>query len=118
MSIGQQLQQVGIDIEDAKEAVALGDALQRLHDNADFNLVITKGYFEAEASRVVLLKADPGMASDEQQKNVDKIITSIGGLYGYFHKIFHLAEQLGQSLLEDEATQSALLQEEMGEDEL
>ena len=119
MSIGQQqIQQVSIDIEEAKRVIAVGDALQRLHDNPDFNLVFTEGYFKQEASRAVLLRADPGMASDEQQKNVNNVITSIGGLYGYFHKVFQLAEQVSQSLAADEATQAELLAEEMGEEEL
>lgn len=112
-----QLAQVNVNIDDAKEMIKLADALERLYDNKDFNAVITVGYFKEEAHRAVLMRADPAMSSDENQKQMNDIITSIGGLYGYLHKVFQMGGQSRAGLEAHEQTKEDILQEQ-GEDNL
>jgi len=118
MSTSENLKLVELSIEQANEAIALAEALKRLHKNKDFKLLITEGYFKEESARVVILRADPEMASDEGQKQVNDIITSIGGLYAYFHKVFYMGNQAHKSLLEDENERNLLLGEQLGEDSI
>lgn len=111
--VEQNLEQIAISVEEAKKTVALGEALQRLHDNADFKEVILSGYFQEEAQRSVMLKADINFQGTDNQKQIDDIITGIGMLGQYFHKIFTLGEQAYQSLVADEHTREELLQEQL-----
>ena len=56
--IDNQVEEIELEINQAKEKVALKDSLEKLIKNRDFKKVITEGYFEQEAIRLVLLKAD------------------------------------------------------------
>jgi len=42
LSYEEQLEQVGVSMEEAREAIAMRDALKRLSENDDFKKVITK----------------------------------------------------------------------------
>lgn len=110
-----QRQQIEISMEDAKENVALAEALERLHQNADFKKIIVDGYFEKEASRAVLLRGDPAMVGEKEQAQVNNIITSIGGLYNFFHKVFRMGEMSAQSLEADAQTVEEIAREELEE---
>ena len=115
MSNEQDLKTVEISIEQAEEAIEVAEALKRLHNNKDFQKVIVEGFFKEEASRVVILRADPEMLADEHQKQVNDIITSIGGLYGYFRKIYGVANQAYASLVADQETRGDILEEQLEE---
>ena len=108
-----QLQQIEISLEDAQANVALAEKLNRLHKNADFQDLIISGYFKDEASRAVLLKSDPEMCEDREQKQISDIITSIGGLRQYFHKVFRLGQMSEQSMEADKQTRQELLAEDL-----
>lgn len=108
-----QLQQIEISLEDAQANVALAEKLNRLHKNKDFQELIIEGYFRDEASRAVLLKADPEMCEDREQKQLNDIITSIGGLRQYFHKVFRLGQMSEQSMEADKQTRQELLAEDL-----
>lgn len=108
-----QLQQIEISLEDAQANVALAEKLSRLHKNKDFQELIVEGYFRDEASRAVLLKADPEMCEDREQKQLNDIITSIGGLRQYFHKVFRLGQMSEQSMEADKQTRQELLAEDL-----
>lgn len=108
-----QLQQIEISLEDAQANVALAEKLNRLHKNKDFQELIVEGYFRDEASRAVLLKADPEMCEDREQKQLNDIITSIGGLRQYFHKVFRLGQMSEQSMEADKQTRQELLAEDL-----
>jgi hypothetical protein len=114
----EQLTQVAISIEQAKEAIELSDALARLHKNKDFKLVITEGLFQKEATRAVLLRADPEMQTESEQKQVNDIITSIGGVYAYFGKTYAVGYAAKQSIVADEETRGDILLEQLGEENL
>ena len=90
----------------------MGDALERLYMNKDFKKVITEGYFENEAIRLVHLKADPNMQSVDSQKGIMQQMDSIGSLKQYFHLQRYLAESAGKSINFDEQTRQDMLAEE------
>ena len=46
MNPEQQLQSIEISIEQAKEAISMAEALDRLHKNPDFQKVIREGWQE------------------------------------------------------------------------
>ena len=109
----QQLQQVGLDIDEAKAHIALAEALDRLHKNADFKAVILKEYLIEESVRIVGLKSDPNALDEEKQTQIDNVIISIGGLRQYFGKIYHMGRGSQQAIDEYRGTQAELLQEQL-----
>jgi len=115
-NINDQIREVELSMEQAKEAISVNKALTRLYDNKDFQEVITKGFFEDEAIRTVSLRADPGLFMEQnsgQLKMVESIITSIGGLRQYFFKIQNLGSQALQALEEYHETHEELLTEQL-----
>lgn len=87
-------------------------ALQRLRNNRDFQTVITKGYFEQEAVRLVHLKADPAMQSEANQKGILAQIDSIGALSDYFRTIGRKAYLAEKQIEADEEMRDELIAEE------
>jgi hypothetical protein len=114
----QQIHSIGISIDKAKETIELAEALQRLHQNADFKKVILEELFKVEAARAVLLKTDPGMLGDEQQQTTDNIIITIGGVYQFFGKIYRLADGALQAISDNEKTRDEIQEEQLGQGEL
>ena len=98
-----QQEEIEISIKQAKEVVDLRDALRRLHNNKDFKKVIKEGYFIDDASRLVLLKADPEMESPENQAIIERQIVAIGQLSQYFGKVEALGN-MAERGIEDHAT--------------
>ena len=115
MNSEQQLQHIEISLENAKKAIDLATALQRLHENPDFKTVILDDFFKEEASHSVLLKSDASMSTDEKQKSVDIIITSIGGLYQYFGKVYRLGDMAIKAIAADQSTREEILEEQLSE---
>jgi len=109
----EQIQQVELSIEQAQGLIDRMQAMNRLRVNADFQKVIEEGYFQHEASRAVLLRADPTMQTKEKQKNVDNVITSIGGLYQYFITVIRQGNMALKSIEEDKFAREELLREQM-----
>ena len=102
MSI-QEIQQVELSIEQAKEMIAQADSVERLYKNRDFKKVILEGYFEKEPVRLVKAKANPALATEETQNRIDKEIIGIGILEQYFYKTLTLGNQAKNSLVEYES---------------
>jgi rRNA processing protein Krr1/Pno1 len=103
-----QLAEIEISLEQAKEVVALGLALQRLYTNPDFMKVIGDGYFKDEALRLVYLKGD-SVLDAEAMKDVDNQITAIGLLRTYFRRIMGQAQQAQQAIQEMQEMQQEIL---------
>lgn len=78
------VEDIQIQIDDAREMVRGADALERLFENADFNLVVKQGYFQEEPARLVEMKATPAMSSEANQAAIIKQIDGIGALQQYF----------------------------------
>lgn len=100
----QQIAEIEVSIEEAKEVVELGKALDRLTNNQDFKLIIREGYLRDEAVRLVHLKGDPNMQGESQQRNIDRDIMGIGSLLSYFRKIQYMSAQANSLIAEGEQT--------------
>jgi len=107
------IEEIELNIKEAKKMVDLGKALDRLHSNRDFKKVIGEGFFKDEAVRLVHLKSDPSMQSEEHQEAVAKQMDSIGGLVHYFRTVAHRAMLAEKAIEADEETREELLAEEL-----
>jgi hypothetical protein len=111
----QQLKELEITLEDAQERLAMAEALQRLHNNADFIKVILDGYFAKESQRAVMARADVNFHSEENLKQNMDVITGIGQLGAHFHKIFVFGEGAARAIEEDKATREEILAEDLAD---
>jgi len=104
-----QLEHVELSIERAQEAIDKSDALTRLSINKDFINIIQEGYFEKEASRIVLTKADPAVQDVESQKALDNTIIAIGHLRQYFITLHQLGRMSSKAIEDDKNTREEIL---------
>jgi len=111
--IERQLHSVDLSIEEAKRRVELAAALQRLHENKDFQKIILENYFTEESTRSVMLLSDVNTQDEHNQKQIQNVILGIGQLGQYFHKIFVFGEGAARAIEEDERTREELLQEQL-----
>ena len=88
--------------EELKEFIARAEALTRLQNNADFKLVITDGYMEDEAIRLVHLLGDARFNSDDKKaayrEDFQERMIGIARLSEYFRSIFQLSGQAQREL--------------------
>ena len=100
---------VEIKKEEYDEAQKDAEALKRLEKNRDFKRLILDGFLEKEAVRLVKLKQDPGIKSQERiVEDIDDRITSIGVLNEHLRYIRLRAKGLKDQLLEaEEALENA-----------
>ena len=110
--IEQDIQQLEIDIDQARAALQKMEALERLFNNRDFKELITEGYFVQEASRCVLLKGDLNV-TDETRDHCDRMINGIGLLRGYFQQVNYFGQQAQAAMEDYEDTREELLQEQL-----
>lgn len=107
------LEQIEVSIEMAKEAIEHKKALERLTVNPDFIAIIREGYFKEEASRLVLLKADPEMQQDLEANHISKSIDAVGYFRLYLHTIMQRGSRLEQDLAGYESTREEILAEQL-----
>ena len=108
----QELEQVELSIKHARKNIDRHDSFNKMMKTKEFKSLIEDGYFVNEASRLVLLKADPSLQSDEDQKQLDNSIMAIGHLRQYFMTIVQLGSMSAKALVEDLATHNEILGEE------
>mgnify|MGYP000730540718 CR=1 FL=1 len=106
-----ELQQLEQNIKQARKIADLGESLERLYVNRDFKKVVSEGYFEQEAVRLVHLKADANMQSDEMQKSILSQIDAIGSLSSYFNTLRIRSTMASNAIANDENTREELLAE-------
>lgn len=107
---------VEISIDYAKQVIALGEAIDRLKANRDFQLVIGDTYQREEASRLTLLLGDPAL-DDKDKANVTLALRAIGEFFQFLRVRSGMAEQLRKDLLDYTEQLDALRQiEAHGED--
>ena len=112
MSKEAELNQVELSIEQAKANIKRMEAVDRLKENKDFEEIILKGYFEQEASRLVLLKADHNVQGDTEQKQIEKMIDAIGYLRQYFNTIYQFGMMAQNAIEQHEQAREEILQED------
>lgn len=69
----EEFAELEITIEEAREALELGKAAERLSTNPDFKQLIVEGYFVKEAARLAILHGDPGLRADIKQAVLDEM---------------------------------------------
>ena len=106
-----ELQQLETRINQSDEMIALGNCLERLNNNSDFLKVIKEGYFEKEAVRLVYLKADPNMQSEQSQKSITTQMDAIGNLSQYLATLQFKAGMAHKAKASDEEMRDELLAE-------
>ena len=88
--------------EELKKFSARAEALTRLQNNADFKLVVTDGYMEDEAIRLVHLLGDARFNSDDKKtayrEDFQERMIGIARLSEYFRSIFQLSGQAQREL--------------------
>ena len=105
------IENIEINIEHAKKYVNKMNSVFNLSKNRDFNDVIDKGYFEEEASRLVLLKADPNLQKPEDQASIIRSIDAIGHFRQYLSTVVSMGRMMEKSLMDDMETRQELLVE-------
>lgn len=108
----QQIEQIEINIERARDLISRADALDRLGSNPDFIRIIDEGYFKDEAVRLVHLKASPSMQGERTQIEIIKQIDAIGSLMGYFQTLSQQANLAESAITADQETIAEMLLEE------
>ena len=107
-----EIQQLDRSIQQAQKIVDLGDSLERLRNNKDFKKLISEGYFEKEAVRLVHLLSDTNMQSLEAQQSIQKQMIGVGMFHQYLQTIAIQAQMANRGLAADEQTRAELLAEE------
>lgn len=113
----QQVQQVNLTIEQAKNNIERKKTLYRLLDNKDFKEIIDVGYFRDEAARLVQARADANMQGKEETRHVDRLIDGVGALRQYLAQIERWGLSAEGALAEHEQERAKMLQEQMEETE-
>lgn len=116
-NLDQDLMRVEVDIEVAKNQLALFEAFNRLKDNPDFELLIAENYLVQEAQRACGAKGEIGMIMNEPAMvMLDNIITGVGALRQYFQKIQVEGRNAAVGLAEDQATHAEIMLEQAAEE--
>ena len=107
-----ELQQIEASIKQSNELIELGNCLERLQSNRDFKKVIGSGYFEQEAIRLVHLKSDANMQSEQSQKSILSQIDAIGNLSQYLKTLQFKVSMAKKDKAMNEEMRDELLAEE------
>ena len=107
------IQELEANIEQAKESIDLGLALERLFSNRDFKRVVLNRYFKEEAVRLVHLKGAPESQTSEAQKSIVNKIDAIGNFANYLKDVTNQAELADKTVTLDEQTRDEITFEEI-----
>jgi len=97
-----EIQEIELNIKEAKKFVDLGKSLERLQSNRDFKKVVEESFFKDEAVRLVHLKSNPAMQRPEQQAAVDSDIRAIGTFAQFLDTIYMRADHAAKAIEADE----------------
>lgn len=116
MNTESQLEQIEVNIEEARRVRELRNAADRLHENEDFKKVILEGFFKEDAARVVGMLATAEAAQNKVIKEMlQNRIVGIGELFQYLRQIHYMGQQADQTLADDEQTREEILAENLSE---
>lgn len=105
------VEEIEVNITEAKRIVALGESLRRLENNRDFKRVFIDEYLNKEAVRLVHLKADPNMQNEDAQRGILLQMDAIGAFPAYCRQVEAAAERARAAIEDDESTLDELRQE-------
>lgn len=104
-----ELQQVEREIASYKYQLSLGEMLERLSSNKDFQTLITEGFLRENAIHLVNLLAHPAQQTPEKQAAIHRQMAGIGALNDHFRDIRQKAELAPDSLAKSEDMRTYLL---------
>lgn len=104
--------QIQVDIDTAKNQVALRDALRRLSKNRDFKKLVLEQYFEKEPVRLCMLRADHNFQDPKDQADLLKELDAIGCLQQFFRSVLILGDRAEGALAEYEEELAEMRAEE------
>ena len=107
-----EIEQVELSIEAAKEMVERGKMAERLADIPEFKKLVLDGYFVDEAARLALLSSDPNL-SEDIRGHVMRDLQGVGAFKRYLSTLVQLGRQAAQEIEEAEVTLSEMRAEEM-----
>lgn len=96
------MQAIELDINEAKRRIELGNALNRLKGNSDFNMLIGHHYFIEHAARTTSLLASPSMQSPQNQALLFGDLRAISELQQFLNMITVEANKCVEALSEME----------------
>lgn len=92
-------QEIMMSIEEAKEIIALGDALDKLEQNRAFKKLVLERYLKDEAVALTHRRAHPEVAMQPAfAQGIEDGLTGVGQLAMFFHRIRAQADQARYSL--------------------
>lgn len=113
--MSNELKQVELAIDDAKELVATRDAMIRLSKNRDFKKIFEQGYFKEHASRLVCNKALPQLQGEANQEAIDKGIIAIGETREYIRGLFAMGNEAEKAIVDGNEMREEILAQDAGE---
>ena len=111
--MSQEIQQLELEIEEAKKAVALRDALIKLESNSEFNEIILEAYLREHAINLVHAKGDFALQKEDQQRRIIQDIDAIGSLRTFLVSIKQQGNMAEQAILEAEEARVEMLREDI-----
>lgn len=109
MTNEEQLEQIELNMAEAKRFIELRTSLQRLEKNRDFKKLISEYYFKEEAARLVMAKS-AGL-DETQQAVIDKMIYGIGSLAKFLDSTMSRGAEAELALKENEEVKVEIIQE-------
>lgn len=97
-NLKDELQRVDERTQELKDSIELAEAINRLHDNEDFNKVITNGYLEKEAERLFEVLTTPMSFKKEQLDTVMGKLSAIRDFKEYIGYSIRLAAMANEEL--------------------
>lgn len=108
----QDLEQIELSIEQAKEKIEMAERLHRLQQNQDFLKLIEGEYLNNYPLRLVSLKAHPEMQKPERKEFLEQRLNAISFLNNYFMTITTEAREAAAAMENDEAERVRMMQED------
>ena len=107
----QQVEQLEVEIDQARSIIALSDDINKLYSNKQFKNVILDQYFREESIRLVALKGDREFQTPERQASVLRQMDGIAGLNAFMHRIMVAADHARDSMAAMQEAQADALKE-------
>lgn len=114
MSQQNEIHEIEMSIEAAKEMVARGELTEKLAKNPAFKKLVLDGYFVDEAARLAHLVSDPNL-SEEQRAMVNRDLIGIGAFKRYLQTVRQLAGMASREIADAEYELDALRAEDDSE---
>lgn len=89
---------INLTIEQAQASVSLGQALERLEQNADFQRLIMQDYMREQPIRLGHLLSDPSMQDKASQKKIVTELKAIGDFTTHLRMIFRRAQMAAEAI--------------------